>query len=129
MAYDERLADRVRALLGDRTDVVEKSMFGGVAFMVRGHMTVGLASDDLVIRVAATDYERLLAEPHARPMDFTGRPMRGWIYVAPEGVTTPAALARWVRRAVAHSDGLPAKPAGGARARRARRADRARRAR
>ena len=83
-------------------------MFGGIALMVRGHMTVGLIRDDLVIRVAGADEERLLAEPHARPMDFTGRPMRGWIFVEPEGVRSPAALARWVGRALAQTDSKPA---------------------
>lgn len=112
MAYDERLADRVRRVLASRDDVVEKSMFGGIAFMVRGHMTVGLVDDDLVVRVAPADGERLLSEPHARPMDFTGRPMRGWIYVEPAGVSTPAALTRWIGRALDHTDAKPAGTAG-----------------
>lgn len=112
MPYDETLATRVRRLLASRHDAIEKAMFGGIAFLVRGHMTVGLVNDDLIVRVSPADHERLLEEPHARPMDFTGRPMRGWIYVAPEGVRTPSALTRWVQRALAHTDTKPAGTAG-----------------
>lgn len=95
MGYDERLADRVRRVLASRDDVVEKAMFGGVAFLVRGHMTVGLVDDDLIVRVAPADGERLLEAPHARPMDFTGRPSKSMVYVRPAGLRG-AALARWI---------------------------------
>lgn len=112
MAYDQDLATRVRAALGERRDVIEKAMFGGIAFMVRGHMTVGLVNDDLVVRVDPADNDRLVAEPHARPMDFTGRPMRGWLYVEPEGVRTPRMLTTWIRRALAYTDAKPVGAAG-----------------
>ena len=104
MAYNDALAARVRRLLDGRRDVVEKEMFGGLAFMVRGHMTVGLVNDEVMIRIDPADHDRMLDEPHARPMDFTGRPMRGWLFIEPEGVVTASALKTWVGRALANTD-------------------------
>jgi TfoX/Sxy family transcriptional regulator of competence genes len=101
MSYDERLAARVRAYLEGRTDVVEKKMFGGLCFMVGGAMCCGLTKSDFMVRVGPAQYEEALAQPHARPMDFTGRPLKGMVYVAPEGLKTSAALAKWVRRGLA----------------------------
>ncbi|NVB80793.1 MAG: TfoX/Sxy family protein [Kofleriaceae bacterium] len=98
MSYDERTAARIRTLLGKRRDVVERKMFGGLTFMVNGAMCCGITSDALVVRVGPAAYERALAEPHARPMDFTGRPLAGMIYVDPPGYRTDRALARWVQR-------------------------------
>ena len=100
MAYNEALADRIRIALRGRTDVAERKMFGGLTFMVAGRMAVGVVHDDLMVRVGAASHEAALSEPHTRPMDFTGRPSRGMVYVAPPGVLTDAALARWVDRAV-----------------------------
>jgi TfoX/Sxy family transcriptional regulator of competence genes len=100
MSYDEKLAARVRALLSTRDDVVERKMFGGLCFMVNGAMCCGLTKNDFMVRVGADQYEEALAHPHARPMDFTGRPLKGMVYVAPEGLRTTAALARWVRRGI-----------------------------
>jgi TfoX/Sxy family transcriptional regulator of competence genes len=100
MSYDENLATRIRALLAERDDVVEKKMFGGLCFMVNGAMCCGLTKSDFMVRVGADHYEEALAQPHARPMDFTGRPLKGMVYVAPEGLRTKAALARWVRRGI-----------------------------
>jgi TfoX/Sxy family transcriptional regulator of competence genes len=100
MAYDEALADRIRTTLRGRDDVVEKKMFGGLTFMVGGRMACGVIHDDLMVRVGADGHEAALAEPHTRPMDFTGRPSRGMVYVAPAGVASDADLARWVDRAV-----------------------------
>jgi TfoX/Sxy family transcriptional regulator of competence genes len=108
MSYDEDLAERIRSCLADRADVVEKKMFGGLCFMVGGAMCCGLTKTDFMIRVGADQYEAALAEPHARPMDFTGRPLRGMVYVAPDGVRTEAGLARWVRRGLSYLAG-PAK--------------------
>ena len=82
-------------------------MFGGLAFMARGHMCCGLVRARLMVRVGPNEYERLLAEPHARPMDFTGRPMRGFLYVEPAGGATARALRTWVGRALAFADSLP----------------------
>ena len=121
MAYDEGLAQRIREVLNDRSDVSEKKMFGGIAFMVRGHMSVGIVKDDLMVRVGPEAYEDLVLEPHARRMDFTGRPMIGFLYVASEGLEADADLERWVERGLAYATSLPAKKKPGGRARRARR--------
>jgi TfoX/Sxy family transcriptional regulator of competence genes len=118
MPYDDQLATRVRAVLARRTDVEEKAMFGGLAFMVRGHMACGLVGDTLMVRIAPADYITLLDEPHARPMDFTGRPMKGFLYVDPAGLETPSALRRWTDRATTFVSGLPDKTAKPKRARR-----------
>jgi TfoX/Sxy family transcriptional regulator of competence genes len=101
MSYDETLATRIRALLSERDDVVEKKMFGGLCFMVNGAMCCGLTATDFMVRVGPDEYEQALARPHARPMDFTGRPLEGMVYVAPSGIGTDAALAWWVNRGVA----------------------------
>lgn len=109
MAYDEKLAARVRGALAGRRGVAEKKMFGGVAFMLRGHMCCGVTKDDLVIRVGPRRYEEALAHPHARPMDFTGRPLRGFVFVSPSGYKNDKALAKWVTKAVDFASSLPAK--------------------
>ncbi|MBX3049905.1 MAG: TfoX/Sxy family protein [Caldilineaceae bacterium] len=109
MAYDETLAARVRDILSDQFGVVEKKMFGGLAFMWRGNMTVGITNEGLMVRVGKENNEKSLAYPHTRPMDFTGKPMKGFIYVAPEGVATDDDLRAWVGRGVAFSETLPAK--------------------
>ncbi|HEY2509415.1 MAG TPA: TfoX/Sxy family protein [Polyangiaceae bacterium] len=111
MSYDENLARRVRSLLADRDDVAEKKMFGGLCFMVAGAMCCGLTKTDFMVRVGPAQYDDALAEPHARPMDFTGRPMAGMVYVAPEGLRRDAALAKWIARGVRFVTTLPAKKA------------------
>lgn len=109
MAYDDQLAERVRALLDERSDVTEKQMFGGIAFLVAGNMSVGVNGDDLIVRVSPEEGEQLLSEPGARRMDFTGRPMKGWLFVNPEATAEEADLERWVRRGEAFAAGLPPK--------------------
>jgi hypothetical protein len=79
MAYDEGLVTRVREVLGDRPGLVEKQMFGGLAFMVHGNVACGVRGDNLIVRVAADDAETALDEPGTRPFDLTGRPMKGWL--------------------------------------------------
>jgi TfoX/Sxy family transcriptional regulator of competence genes len=106
MSYDEDLAIRIRKCLADRTDVVEKKMFGGLCFMVGGAMCCGLTKTDFMVRVGPDRYDEALAQPHARPMDFTGRPLKGMVYVAPEGLRTHAALAKWVRRGLEFVSGV-----------------------
>lgn len=108
MAYDERLADRVRELLGERTDVTERWMFGGLTFMVRGHMCCGINSSELILRLAPEAEETALRAPHGRPMDFTRRPMSGFVTIAPDGLKGRS-LGRWVAQAVAHAESLPLK--------------------
>src|SRR5262245_40957340 len=110
MPYDEKLAARIRRKLTGRKDVVEKKMFGGLAFMVRGHMAFGVVKQDLMVRVGADNWEAALARPHARPLDFTGKPRKGMVFVGPAGTRDAAVLGRWLRLALAHTDSLPAKP-------------------
>ena len=100
MAYDSKLADRVRRALTRRAAVEERVMFGGLAFMVRGHMCCGLVQDKLMVRIDPKAYDRLLAEPGAQPMDFTGKPMRGFLYVTGAGTATSPALNQWISRAL-----------------------------
>lgn len=110
MAYDEDVAYRVREALADAdVDPVEREMFGGLAFMVRGHMTVGVIGDDLIVRVGKEGHEDALAQPHAREMDFTGKPMTGMVYVAPAGIADDGALRAWVRRGLDFTGSLPPK--------------------
>ena len=98
MAFDEALAQRIRQTLATRDDVLEKKMFGGIAFMVGDRMAVGVVKDDLMVRVGPDAHEEALAQPHARPMDMGGRISRGFVYVAPEGVAGDADLAAWIDR-------------------------------
>ncbi|MBP8809137.1 MAG: TfoX/Sxy family protein [Kofleriaceae bacterium] len=108
MAYDERIADRVRACLGaGGHEVLERKMFGGLCFMVRGHMCCGLTAEALMVRVGQDGYAAALDRPHARPMTFTGRPLGGFVYVDPPGYRTAAQLAAWIERGLAVVDGLP----------------------
>lgn len=112
MAYDEGLAQRIRETLTDRDDVVEKKMFGGLCFMVCGHMTCGVMSDkydDIMVRVGKDGFGDAIAQPHTREMDFTGRSMKGMVYVEPAGFESDADLAAWVARGVANAESLPPK--------------------
>ena len=105
MAYDEKLAARVRMLLADRPDVTERRMFGGLTFLLGGHMCCGVQGDELILRLGPAGAEEALASPHARPMDFTGRPLSGFVTVRRRGLTGRA-LERWVAEAVALAESL-----------------------
>lgn len=107
MSYDERTAARIRDLLAKRRDVVERKMFGGLTFMVNGAMCCGITSEALVVRVGPAAYEAALAEPHVRPMTFTGRPLAGMVYVDRPGYRTERALARWIDRGLAFVSAAP----------------------
>ncbi len=109
MAFDEVLAERVRAALSGEPNVSEKKMFGGVAFMVGGNMACGVVGDELMVRVGAGNYDDALSRPHARPMDFTGRPMRGMVYVSPSGFRSAVDLAAWVEAGASFARSLPTK--------------------
>lgn len=110
MAYDEDLAQRIRHVLTELdAQPVEREMFGGRAFMVRGHMTVGLLGDELMVRVGKDRYDEALALPHARVMDFTGRPSTGMVMVAPPGTADDHDLRAWVRRGLDFTSGLAPK--------------------
>lgn len=97
VAYDTSLANRIRTVLSGR-NVVEKKMFGGLAFMLDGHMCVGVIEKQLMVRVGPEKYDEALRDRFAREMDFTGRPLTGFVYVAPAGYRTEANLRKWVRR-------------------------------
>lgn len=109
MAFDEGLAQRVREALAERHDVAEKKMFGGLCFLVGGHMAAGIVGDELMLRVGPAAYDETLALPHAREMDFTGRALRGMVYVSVEGLETDDALGDWLGRGVAFAASLPPK--------------------
>jgi TfoX/Sxy family transcriptional regulator of competence genes len=108
VAYDEELADRVRDVLATEDGMTERKMFGGLAFVVGGHMACGIVGNDLVLRLGVDAAGQALERPHVRPMDFTGRPMTGMVYVGSEGLRG-AALRRWVRKAVGFVESLPPK--------------------
>src|SRR5919106_5116182 len=97
MAYDEVLADRVRGVLLENGQFDERKMFGGIAFMVKGHMCCGVLNEDLVLRLDPNDARTLLRSKYVRPMDFTGRPMKGYVYVAPSGIKAKSVLRRRIR--------------------------------
>ena len=109
MAFDPGLAQRIREVLEDVPGVVEKRMFGGIAFMLGGHMFCGIVKDDLMVRVGVERESEALSQPHARPMDFTGKPMKGYVYVGPQGVEDDRALLGWIHRGRRYVEGLPAK--------------------
>ena len=109
MDFDEATAARVRTLLEGSPGYVEKEMFGGLTFMVRGHMCCGVIKDELMVRVGPDQNDEALSQPHARPMDFTGKPMNGFIYVARGGLASDDDLAGWVDRALEFNSTKPAK--------------------
>jgi hypothetical protein len=109
MAYDEGLAQRIREALDEVPGLVEKKMFGGVGFMVQGNMACGVNGSDLIVRVGPEGYEEALGRPHAKVFDLTGKPMKGWITVAPGGQETDEDLADWVQQGVDFALSLPAK--------------------
>lgn len=109
MAYDEGLAQRVRETLASHREMKEKKMFGGIAFMLAGNMCCGVVRDTLMLRVGPEQYADVLRRPHAREMDFTGKPMKGMIYVDPPGITDDTALREWIAFAVAFASSLPPK--------------------
>jgi len=108
MAIDEGLAARIREALGTAR-ITEKKMFGGIAFMSRGHMFAGIAKEALMVRVGPEAYAASLKRPHAREMDFTGRPMKGYVFVDPPGFEADADLAHWVNAGLSFVATLPAK--------------------
>jgi hypothetical protein len=109
VAYDEGLAERIRMLLADQADVREVAMFGGLCFMAGGNMACGIVGEELMVRVGAEALPAALSQPHARQMDFTGRPMKGMAYVGVEGFTEDADLARWIGQGVTFARSLPPK--------------------
>ncbi|MCK8438913.1 TfoX/Sxy family protein [Streptomyces sp. D2-8] len=109
MAFDEGLAERVRARLGTDPGITEKRMFGGLAFLYQGNMAVGVTGDGLMVRVGPDATEAALARPGTRPFDLTGHPMRGWVVVASSAVSEDEALAGWIDQGHAFAASLPPK--------------------
>jgi len=109
MPYDEKLAERIRRALQGRRGIAERKMFGGLAFLWRGHMVCGVLGEDLMVRVGPDAYAQALARPHAREMDFTGRPMKGLVHVEAPGIRTSRQLASWLDRAMDFAASLPPK--------------------
>ena len=109
MAYDEKLAERVRGVLERRRGITERKMFGGLSFMVNGHMCCGVLGDDLMVRVGADDYDAALDMKGARPMNFTGRPMKGMVFVDRTGHGRADRLRAWVERGLRYARTLPPK--------------------
>ena len=109
MAFDEQLAESIRSLLGRKAGLVEKKMFGGVAFLINGNMSVGVHGKELIVRIDPKTTEAALKEPSVRIFDISGRPMKGWLLVGGAGVKDSASLAKWVRRGVDYAASLPKK--------------------
>ncbi len=108
MAYDEGSAERIRECLM-AYDVKERKMFGGLAFMVQGHMTVGLLGDELMLRVGKAYYDEALRQDFVRKMDFTGKPMSGYVLLEPEGYSEDEELSAWIEHALSFTLSLEPK--------------------
>ena len=111
MAFDAGLADRVRSLLSGRSGLSEMKMFGGLAFMIHGHMCCGIVKTDLMLRLAEERVAAALERPHTRPMDFSGKPMKSMLFVTPQGTVSDEDLSEWVDAAVSFARTLPPKAA------------------
>ena len=109
MAFSEELAERIRDAVGGRDGVTERKMFGGIAWMIHGNMAVGTLGEDMMVRLDYADAEQALTERQVEPMEFTGRPMRGFITVRASGIADDAKLARWVDAGANHAASLPPK--------------------
>lgn len=109
MAYDEGLAARVREVLEEQIVPDERKMFGGIAFMVKGHMCCGVLKDDLMLRLDPDVAKKVLQDPNVRPMDFTGRPMKNFVFVSSKGTNTEARLRRHVQSSLDFVETLPPK--------------------
>lgn len=109
MAYDEKLAERVREKLQKQRGISEKKMFGGIAFFVHGNMCCGVIDKELMVRVGPDGHAEALQQPFARPMDFTGKAMKGMVYVSSDGLKSPQALQSWIERGISFAKSLPAK--------------------
>ena len=109
MAYSTELADRIRGVIGNPPELVERQMFGGIGFMVQGNMAVGVIEDELMVRIDKAATDAALEKPGAHVFDFTGRPMKGWVMVGEPGITADDDLDMWVQQGVDYALSLPAK--------------------
>lgn len=109
MTYDEGLAQRVREIMDGQPMIDEKKMFGGVAFMIEGNLACGVLSDQLIVRVGPQHYQAALKKKHTKEFDFTGRPMKGWVMVLPDGYEADTTLKEWVNKGIEFALTLPPK--------------------
>jgi hypothetical protein len=109
LAYDQRLAEEIRARIGRHSGLTEKQMFGGIAFMLHGNMAVGVSGHELMVRVGKDAHEEAVSRPGARIFDLSARPMRGWILVSPEGFPTDTDLDNWIQQGIVYAESLPPK--------------------
>ena len=109
MAYDEGLAHRIREIVSDQPGLVEKKMFGGVGFMLQGNMACGVNKEDLIVRIGPEQYDAAVTRPNTKPFDITGRPMKGWVVVEPDGYESDEVLQEWVQQGVDFALSLPPK--------------------
>ena len=109
MAYDEVLAQRISLILEGTPGLVEKNMFGGVGYMIHGNMACGVNQEDLIVRVGPDGYDQALKQPHVSVFDMTGRPMKGWVTLSPEGYQDQAELKAWIQKGVDFAKSLPPK--------------------
>ncbi len=109
MAFDEGLAQRIREHLSDKSDVKEKKMFGGLCFMVSGHMCCGIIENKLMARIGPDNYESCLNKKYASEMNFTGKPMKGFLYVEPAGISDDSDLKDWISVCIDFVESLPSK--------------------
>ena len=109
MAFDEKLAAKVRSQVAHKTGIVEKKMFGGLAFLVHGNMAVGVHREELIVRIEPKATEAALSEPGTRLFDITRRPMKGWLLVGKAGLTKTESLSKWIARGIDYASSLPKK--------------------
>ena len=107
MAYDQKLAIRLRQVLSQSPGIIEQKMFGGLCFLLDRKMICGVLKDDLIVKIGRKNHERIATQKHVRPFDFTGKPMMGMIYVAPAGLKTKKELSKWVELAKEYAQTLP----------------------
>jgi TfoX/Sxy family transcriptional regulator of competence genes len=109
MAFDETLAERIRQRLARRKNIDERKMFGGIGFMLNGNMLVGVWKDSLIVRIGTEEGDEVLKAPHVKEFDITGKPMKGWLLVAPAGIESDDELSGWIQLAVKFVGKLPKK--------------------
>jgi TfoX/Sxy family transcriptional regulator of competence genes len=109
MPYSESLASRIRDVLARNRNIKEKKMFGGVGFLLSGNMLVGVWKNSLIVRLGPHNYEAALLEPHVREFDITGKPMKGWVMIEPDGIDDDSQLTNWIQRATTFVKSLPKK--------------------
>ena len=109
MPFDQKLAERINKRLAKQPGLVEEKMFGGIAFLLNGNMSVGVYGDEMIVRLPPEDTDKALAKPYVRIFDITGKPMKGWVLVGPKGLADSAALGKWVDVGIKFAASLPKK--------------------